>query len=188
MSFILFGAVQIILFVILEVHLIDDAEGESDVNVEGDAINLNKEDELERCTSASKRRHKRSKRGEQEQNEKPVKGKKCKQVKGCHCNQFWVNLVILHAWFNECSTSHCTALWFVFTTLYLFIIVVCNHEESVVEHEQSSIMDEDVSATKKKRKQAKNIDLYGDEPAKKKTKKKKAPKKSTLFPLCSESS
>ncbi|MCJ8746931.1 hypothetical protein PDJAM_G00147480 [Pangasius djambal] len=54
--------------------------------------------------------------------------------------------------------------------------VVCDHEESVSEHEESSIRDEDGSATKKKRKRAKNSDLDVDEPAKgkKNTKRKKA--------------
>ncbi|MCI4392707.1 hypothetical protein PGIGA_G00148940 [Pangasianodon gigas] len=56
--------------------------------------------------------------------------------------------------------------------------VVCDQEESVSEHEESSIRDEDGSATKKKRKRAKNSDLDVDEPAKgkKNTKRKKAPK------------
>lgn len=67
--------------VILEVHSNEDTEGESNLNVEGDTVNLNKEDELERSTSASKRRRKGSKSGEEEQNEKPIKGKKGKQLK-----------------------------------------------------------------------------------------------------------
>ncbi|XP_034155230.2 transcription factor TFIIIB component B'' homolog isoform X1 [Pangasianodon hypophthalmus] len=122
-----------------EVHSKDDTEGEHDINVEGDTINVNKEDELERSTSASKRRRKRSKNDEEKQNGKPVKGTKGKQLKKSRK-------------------------------------VVCDHEESVSEHEESSIRDEDGSATKKKRKRAKNSDLDVDEPAKgkKNTKRKKA--------------
>lgn len=66
------------------------------------------------------------------------------------------------------------------------LTVVCDHEESVSEHEESCIMDEDGSATKKKRKRTKNSDLDGDESAKeeKNTKRKKA-LKSKPFPLYS---
>lgn len=72
----------------------------------------------------------------------------------------------------------------------MFIVkltVECDHEESVKEHEESSIMDEDGSDIKKKRKRAKNSDLDGDEPAKgkKNTKRKKA-LKSKPFPLYSD--
>lgn len=67
------------------------------------------------------------------------------------------------------------------------LIVVCGQDQSAGEHEASSIMDEDGSATKKKRKRAKISDLDGDEPAKggKNTKHKKA-LKSKPFPLYSE--
>lgn len=87
----MFGTLQVILFVILEVHSNDGSEGESILNVEGDAMNANKEDELERSTSASKRRRKRSKSDGKEQNKKPVKGTKGKQLKkslkGCFYSQ-----------------------------------------------------------------------------------------------------
>lgn len=64
-----------------------------------------------------------------------------------------------------------------------------DHEESVGEHEESSTVDADGSATKKKRKRAKTSDLDGDEPAKGKrnTKRKKA-LKSKPFLLYSETS
>lgn len=70
------------MFVVLDLQSVDDTEGESGINVEDDSINLNQEDEPERSTSASKRRHKRSKSDGQEQNEKPVKGTRGKRVKG----------------------------------------------------------------------------------------------------------
>ncbi|KAK2845569.1 hypothetical protein Q7C36_010423 [Tachysurus vachellii] len=61
-----------------ELHSKDDTEGEQNLNVEGEVINANEVDELERSTSASKRRHKRSKGNE---NEKPVKEIKHKRNK-----------------------------------------------------------------------------------------------------------
>lgn len=92
----LFEAVRIILFVILEVHSKDDTEGESDLNVKGDTINGNNEDELERSTSASKRRRKCTKSDEEQQ--KTIKGKKGKQLKksckGCS-NQLLINIIVL---------------------------------------------------------------------------------------------
>ncbi|XP_047675083.1 transcription factor TFIIIB component B'' homolog isoform X2 [Tachysurus fulvidraco] len=110
----------------------DDTEGEQNLNVEGDVINVNEVDELESSTSASKRRRKRSKGNE---NEKPVKEIKHKR--------------------NKKSLK-----------------------ESLSQHEESSVDNEEDSAIPQKKKRVKNSDLDGNEPVKgkKTTKRKKAPK------------
>lgn len=56
------------------------------------------------------------------------------------------------------------------------ILTVCDHAEPDGQHEESSIVDEEGPATKKKRKRARNSDLDGDEPVKgkKNAKRKKA--------------
>ncbi|XP_060740266.1 uncharacterized protein LOC132855383 [Tachysurus vachellii] len=67
-----------------ELHSKDDTEGEQNLNVEGEVINANEVDELERSTSASKRRHKRSKGNENEKPVKEIKHKRNKKsLKGC---------------------------------------------------------------------------------------------------------